>query len=563
MPSITPPPPPSLQATLPLPPPVVVVQNPPPGITQLSLGHVLEAALIAQVGKDLYTLKTPLGQLTVQTVLGLPKLANLVLHLQSLSPQAQFLINSINGKPPEATLRSGAPPGQPPGASAGNTTAGATPLTVGSTLQASLLRPLGQPAAAPPQTAGTAETTAKTGVPTGAVASLTAGLKNTIAKGIGTLAGRALPTAQAAKTVSDATTAPRQSVQASKASTVSRGSQASHSQQAVGKGSHFLSTGSHFGVKIGKIVLPSPAATDATTQAVRSPTGGLAVGRSLTGTVTGTTTTGHPIVQTNSGVIALRTPATLPRGSVLTLEITSPPVPPKTDPGFHPGAERQNMFISRQWPALDEALATFQEVTPVTAQNLLQTVIPRPGPVLTATIMFFLTALRGGDMRGWLGDPQIRTIERNRPNLLGRLRDDFKTLGRIADEAAGADWRVALIPINTGAALEQIRMLMRHGGEDEEEDGDKSDTRFIIDVVLSRMGRIQLDGLVRGEGKKLDLIVRSQTPFEETMRKDIQEIFRAASEASGLTGGVGFQAAPPNFIDIADPISDDELGLVV
>jgi hypothetical protein len=77
------------------------------------------------------------------------------------------------------------------------------------------------------------------------------------------------------------------------------------------------------------------------------------------------------------------------------------------------------------------------------------------------------------------------------------------------------------------------------------------------------MGRIQLDGLVRDEGKKLDLIVRTEMPLTDEIRYDIQEIFQNSSEAFGLSGGVGFQAAPPNFIDVDDPISNEEMGLVV
>jgi len=572
MPTITPPPPPTTQATMPPPAPVVVVQNPPATITQLNIGHVLEAAIAAQVGKDLYTLKTPLGQLTVQTTLPLPKLANLVLHLQSLSPQAQFIINTINGETPAHALRPGTTPAaQRQAAGSDNTvgrvgadgkagirqTAGAVPLKAGTTLQASLLRPTVQSTAVRSQAPGAAATTAsKTDAGTGPQAAVADGLSKSIVKGFGKLAARALPAARAAKTASAPGTAA-----AGKSAGVNPAN-ASQTAHTAAKGGNYLSAGSHFSVRIGKIVLPSAAATDASQATARPADSGLAVGRTLTGTVTGTTTSGNPVVQTNSGVLALKTQAMLPRGSVVTLDITSTPVPPKADPAFHLGGGRESLFLSRSWPALEETVMTIHEAAPAAARQLAQTVLPRPGPALTATVMFFLAALRGGDLRSWLGEPQIRTIERTRPNLLGRLNEDFQTLGRIADEPKG-DWRVALIPVNTGEALEQIRMLMRHGGEEEEDDADEPKTRFIIDVVLTRLGRVQLDGLVRGNGKKLDLIVRSETPLAKNMHNDIHKIFRDASEASGLTGGVIFQATPPNFIEIDDPTSNGELGLVV
>ncbi|MBT3238844.1 MAG: hypothetical protein HOL37_02055 [Rhodospirillaceae bacterium] len=575
MPTITPPPPALTQAAMPTPPPLAVVQNPPVAITQLSLGHVLEAALTAQVGKDLYTLKTPLGQLTVQTTLPLPKLSNLVLHLQSLTPQAQFVINSINGKPPEGTLRPTMAQAGQAGQTATANTASASPaagpltLNAGTTLQASLLRPLAQPAVAASQATGTVASQTLANAPgntpgTSTGAGFTEGLKQNITKGLskgfGNLASRVLPAGNAAKTVtSSGKTA---------STTAAKTAQASHSAQAAGstgnaKGTQYLSSGTQFSIKIGKIVLPSATATDATPAAPKSATSNLSIGRTLTGTVSGTTTTGHPIVQTNSGVFALKTPAALPRGSIITFDITTPPIQPKAEPGVHLGLGRENLFMSRKWPALEETVTTIHEASPASAQQIVQNILPRPGPALTATVLFFLTALRGGDMRAWLGEAPVRTIERTRPNLHSRLNDDFQTLGRISDDSAKGDWRVALIPINSGEALEQIRMLMRNDENDDEESSEKSNTRFIIDVILSRMGRIQLDGLVRDEGKKLDLIVRTEMPLTDEIRYDIQEIFQNSSEAFGLSGGVGFQAAPPNFIDVDDPISNEEMGLVV
>jgi len=565
MPTITPPPPPTTQATMPPPAPVIVVQNPPATITQLNIGHVLDAAIAAQVGKDMYTLKTPLGQLTVQTTLPLPKLAKLVLHLQSLTPQAQFIINTINGKAPPGSPRPGAKAtSQMQSASPGNATAQTVPKTAGTvslkagtTLQASLLRPLAQPSTGRAQAAAiAAASTLKTEAGTAPQTTVAEGLQKSIVKGFGKLAARALSATQGAKTAAAPGTAAR--VKTAGANPAN----ASQATQTAAKGGNYLSAGSHFSVKIGKIVLPSAVATDATQPPARPAGGGLAIGRTLTGIVTATTESGNPVLQTSSGVLALKTQVPLPRGSVVTLDITSTPVPPKTDPSFHLGGERKSLFLSRSWPALEESIVTIHDAAPAAAQQLAQNVIPRPGPALTATVMFFLSALRGGDLRSWLGEPQIRTIERTRPNLLGRLNDDFQTLGRIADEPAG-DWRVALIPVNTGEKLEQIRMLMRHGGEEEEDEADESKTRFIIDVVLTRMGRVQLDGLVRGNGKKLDLILRSETPLAKNMHEDIQKIFRNASETSGLTGGVSFQATPPNFIEIDDPTSNGEMGLIV
>jgi hypothetical protein len=76
----------------------------------------------------------------------------------------------------------------------------------------------------------------------------------------------------------------------------------------------------------------------------------------------------------------------------------------------------------------------------------------------------------------------------------------------------------------------------------------------VIEVTLSQLGRIQFDGLVREDGKRLDLMVRSEPPLPTPIHRDIRALFTRSSEIAGLTGEVGFQAAPVAFIDVkAEP----------
>jgi hypothetical protein len=113
-----------------------------------------------------------------------------------------------------------------------------------------------------------------------------------------------------------------------------------------------------------------------------------------------------------------------------------------------------------------------------------------------------------------------------------------------------------------GAEIQQIRLLLRQNEEEPNEEA-TSDTRFVVDVDLSRLGRLQLDGLVRDKGKSLDLIVRSDAHLADTIQNDIRTIFLEAADSTGLKGGVNFQAAPADFIEISDPSSDHEVGLMV
>jgi hypothetical protein len=86
------------------------------------------------------------------------------------------------------------------------------------------------------------------------------------------------------------------------------------------------------------------------------------------------------------------------------------------------------------------------------------------------------------------------------------------------------------------------RRAAQHG-----RDGDPG-TRLLIDVELTRLGRLQLDGLV--QRRRFDLIVRARQALAPEMRRDIAAIFHEAREAAGLAGDIAFLAtrdflAPP------------------
>jgi hypothetical protein len=559
--TVTPPtapqPPPSTASVA----PVVVVQSPPAALARLAIGQLLEATVTTQTGKDTFQVQTPVGQLSVQSALALPKGSALVLQLQSQSPFFQFQVNSLNGNPPPHSLKkaNAAPFATGTAQQATGTTTNqgqstAVPkLVPGSVLQATVMRPLSQTISAP--TNATAPLTGPvTAAATNAVKGAVPGQAGT-AQGLSKQA--TLPATAAGKPAAQAPSATHNNPAA-----VPSG--AKILSGASSKTPAYLPPGTQLSVKIINVQIPNPAAASTTPAAPAGPGASptLNAGTSLSGSVTGSTPSGHPIVQTRAGVFALTTQTVVPRGSVVTVEVVNAPSPPMAKPGAAP-VLHESLFTSRKWPALENVVQVLHEANPATAQQLVNTILPRPGAGLTSGLIFFLTALRGGDLLSLIGEAPMRLIERSRPILAGRMTEDFTTLARIADEPGPGDWRVALIPINTGAEIEQIRLLMRQHGGEEGEDAGPADGRFVVDVELSSMGRLQLDGLVRNNGKSLDLIIRSEAPLSETIHNDIRTIFLDAADMTGLKGGVNFQSAPAHFIDIADPLGDHALGLVV
>ena len=119
-------------------------------------------------------------------------------------------------------------------------------------------------------------------------------------------------------------------------------------------------------------------------------------------------------------------------------------------------------------------------------------------------------------------------------------------------------------PFLNGSEIEQIYLYTQRHKREDDPDKDKADARFVVDVTLTKLGRLQLDGFLHQERKHFDLIFRSETPLPGTMPEDIRTIFINSGEITGMQGGISFQAAPPNFVELFPAENTDEnVGLIV
>ncbi len=542
-----PPPPPVPAAAAPAPQPALTVANPPAAATRLVVGAILEGTVTAAPDKGALQLQTPVGTLTARplttlpalTAAALPRGSALVLQVLSASPRLQLQITSIDAKPPLRALATGAvwaagKAGATTGKAAAGIRGGPPPLAAGARLTATLTTPARTTdTAAAPEAVGTAAVKGGGGL----IGKTTGVLKSRFWALTGIRKGAKAAAGQAGKAQSTAQPTIRSTFRA----TAKGGAPATGAINA-----RVLPAGTQVPVRVA-IVEPAPAAG-------RRPaaTGGpliLNQGGRITGTVAGVTTSGNPVFRTPGGAMVLGIRAWAAEGSSVTLEVIGRPKIPGQDITRPSPTGGNEIIDAGRWPALGETLTLLAGANPAAARQLAARVIPRLDSSLSAGVLFFISALRGGDLRSWLGESIERTLQRLRPGLLDRLGDDFRTVSRTTDDPKGGEWRSVLIPLLGGESIEHIRLHTRLHGDDDEAD-DKAEARFIVDLNLSRVGRMQLDGLVRGGAtKRLDLIVRSPAPLTPAMREDIRRIFRDAGEVTGIKGGVTFQAAA-KFIDI-------------
>lgn len=247
----------------------------------------------------------------------------------------------------------------------------------------------------------------------------------------------------------------------------------------------------------------------------------------LSGTIV-TTTSSETVVATPIGTLALEQPLALAPGSILGLETlaTMPPAAQSAAPAA-PG---------HAWPALEQTLTILDRIAPDIAARLRSDLTANSGERLAGTLLFLMGAIGSG---AWPGAKTGNALDRaGRGELRQRLMGDLAELRRLADPPSG-DWRVFVLPLIDGNAIHPLRLYLRrgHGGNTRPEDG----TRFVLDIEMSRLGALQLDGLV--QQKRLDVVLRSHRPIAPELRQELTDVFRNATSAAGLAGDIVFTTA--------------------
>jgi len=269
----------------------------------------------------------------------------------------------------------------------------------------------------------------------------------------------------------------------------------------------------------------------------------------LRGTVAGSTPQGQPILATRQGMLALNVPASLPQGATVTAALADLARATQAAAPTLPGPP--GPLDGRDWPAMRQLMATLAAADPAAAKAMLAT-MPQPNRKLTAALGFFLSAMRGGDAQGWLGDDAASALDKaGRRDLLERLEKDFDGLRREAAEPLPGDWRSYTIPLMDANGPKPIRLHVHPLQEDEENGGaerSKPGSRFVIDLDLSRFGPMQLDGLVRPN--HFDLILRSHGALPPELRVELIQIFADSVRAVGYTGGLSFQSGARSWVKL-------------
>jgi hypothetical protein len=272
----------------------------------------------------------------------------------------------------------------------------------------------------------------------------------------------------------------------------------------------------------------------------------------IAATVTGTTPQGQIILRTDAGagpanpLLFVKANIAAQPGSTVTLTVT----PAKFD--WLPVTLGSDNNIQ----ALQQALSALGQLDPQMLRQVMEQQVPQPTQALPGALLFFLSALKQGgfnqgNVRGWLGDEAVdRLTNAGKGGLVARLAGDMDTAGQttLRDPVIG-EWRAYPIPLHAEQQLQSFTLHVHQDGGDRQpktSSGGAGKVRFLIDLRLSRLGSVQLDGFVHS--RKLEMIVRTESPLPSGVPTDMRSAYLRALNAVNYTGGLNFQVGWKHWV---------------
>lgn len=260
-----------------------------------------------------------------------------------------------------------------------------------------------------------------------------------------------------------------------------------------------------------------------------------------------------PMIVSGAGVIALNEKISVPHLSTLTLKIVSLTPPEIPVPDFSPAQENAS-----PWNVLNEAISALEQID-APAVDALKTVLVQTGNKMPALILNYLNAVNAGaDVRAWLGDANVRALEslgKRGQAVLKQLEKEFSSGAKKMTDGKSV-WKGYDIPFMTGTAVEPVSLYLQQSSEALEErtknkPAPVTAVRFVLDLNLTQLGRVQLEGLSQRAKRSFNLNIRHAYPFDAAFEDRVRTLFTKTLDALNYTGVVALKRTD-EFIEIKE-----------
>ncbi len=263
------------------------------------------------------------------------------------------------------------------------------------------------------------------------------------------------------------------------------------------------------------------------------------------------------LIATKSGALALDTAVRLPHLTPVSVKILPPAVPAAPVLEKTPLPEFKNT-----WTVLTHALDTLRQ-TDETAFETVKAALPQTGGKLPALMLSYMNAAaQGVSFSDFIGEANVAALAKteNGASLLKRLEREFSTAAKKTTDGKN-EWKGWDIPLLSGSVVEPVSLYLQRPNTDEfrraQTDRKQAGVRFAVDVNLTRLGKMQLEGLAHRQTRRFDLILRHQNPLPPDFDAAVRNIFTQTLTALNYTGTVRVDKTDDFIVFTPDTAEND------
>lgn len=297
---------------------------------------------------------------------------------------------------------------------------------------------------------------------------------------------------------------------------------------------------------------PNPSGQTAPTKAPVGQSQLLSAGHIATGTVVEQRAGGEVVLQfgqdVRTTVLAQRL---LPVGSQISVHIMADGHAEILDITLPKGSERSNALLrfSLQWDTLNQALNTLEENNPAGFEKLKRA-LPKANETLLPKLLQLSQSITQQNMRAFFGDEVLNILRAL--GLDGMLQNDAAQLNNLHQKADTPEgWRALLFPyLDDQETLRQGGFFWRR--HKKESANDETSLRFVLNVHMSSLGTVQLDGLMQGKDV-MHLKLRLTQDLAPEDLKGLETLVQKTLAAVGLHGTLHVETV--TFFE-TDPLHD-------
>ncbi len=224
-----------------------------------------------------------------------------------------------------------------------------------------------------------------------------------------------------------------------------------------------------------------------------------------------------------------------------------------------------NIMTPEIWQIMQDTHTALIQSSPTAAKAFMNTIPNASSPTnIQSTALFFIAALRSGDIQNWIGEKAIESLKRTgKSDVINRLSNELSSLARFANDPPPQDWRTLSLPMAWQNDIHKVIINYRKeedSNSDDENINNGTKTRFVMDINLSKIGKVQLDGLFIGNNDsvgRMDLILRTEQSFSQAMKQEMRVAYKNALDQTNFTGELSFQGQTYNWVEITPDIDSE------